>query len=326
MVTDEIEIVPRSRPFGAAVAVPGSKSITNRSLILAAMAAGRSKIERALLSDDTHQMAAALRALGFEIELDATRAEITVAGHGGAVPAAGAELDAGGAGTAMRFLAGLVTLGRGRYRIDGNARMRQRPVGALLDALKALGASAISEHGDGCPPIVIDTTAQAFAGGAATIDASLSSQFVSALLMPAALWRDGLRLTVIGETARPFIAMTLRLMEAWGARSAVDSRPRSALDSRPRCGARTALDSSCPDSGARSAVKSIEAPPSGGMFVRLLQHFSRAIHSCAVYAGVLCLLPVSDTAHLAYYRPQGGIRENKLIREISDNQLDNRVA
>jgi 3-phosphoshikimate 1-carboxyvinyltransferase len=122
----------------------------------------------------------------------------------------------------MRFLAGFVTLGRGRYRIDGNPRMRQRPVGALLDTLKAPGASAISEHGDGCPPIVIDTTAQAFAGGAATIDASLSSQFVSALLMPAALWRDGLRLTVIGETARPFIAMTLRLMEAWGARSAVD--------------------------------------------------------------------------------------------------------
>jgi 3-phosphoshikimate 1-carboxyvinyltransferase len=100
--------------------------------------------------------------------------------------------------------------------------MRQRPVGALLDTLKALGVSAMSERGDGCPPIVIDTTAHAFAGGAATIDASLSSQFVSALLMPAALWRDGLRLTVIGETARPFIAMTLRLMQAWGARGAVE--------------------------------------------------------------------------------------------------------
>jgi 3-phosphoshikimate 1-carboxyvinyltransferase len=222
VATDEIDIVPRSKPFRAEVAVPGSKSITNRALILAAMAAGQSKIERALLSDDTHQMAAALRALGFEIELDAAREQITIAGHGGMIPASRAELDAGGAGTAMRFLTGLVTLGRGPYRIDGNARMRQRPVGALLDTLNALGVRARSEGDEGCPPIVIDTTAQAFAGGAATIDASLSSQFVSALLMPAALWPDGLRLTVIGETARPFIAMTLRLMETWGARSAVE--------------------------------------------------------------------------------------------------------
>jgi 3-phosphoshikimate 1-carboxyvinyltransferase len=119
----------------------------------------------------------------------------------------------------MRFLAGFVTLGRGRFRIDGSARMRERPIAALLNALRALGVDASSELGNDCPPIMIDTSSTPFAGGAATIDATLSSQFVSALLMPAPIWRDGLRLTVVGETARPFIHMTLRLMADWGASS-----------------------------------------------------------------------------------------------------------
>jgi 3-phosphoshikimate 1-carboxyvinyltransferase len=119
----------------------------------------------------------------------------------------------------MRFLAGFVTLGRGRYRIDGSPRMRQRPIAALLDALCALGVAASSELCDDRPPIMIDTSTATFAGGRVTIDANLSSQFVSALLMPAPLWRDGLQLTVAGETARPFIDMTLRLMADWGATS-----------------------------------------------------------------------------------------------------------
>jgi len=95
--------------------------------------------------------------------------------------------------------------------------MRKRPIGALLDAMRALSLEVASELGNGCPPIVIDTTAGAFAGGAVSIDASLSSQFVSALLMPAPLWRDGLMLTATGDAARPFIEMTLSVMELWGA-------------------------------------------------------------------------------------------------------------
>lgn len=219
MPADAIEIVPPSRPLRAALIPPGSKSITNRVLLLAAMADGRSRINGALLSDDTQRMAAALAALGFELVIDEAARQITVNGQSGTIRAAGASLDAGNAGTAMRFLAGFVTLGRGRFRIDGSPRMRQRPIAALLEALRALGIAASSELANDCPPIMIDTSGARFAGGAATIDATLSSQFVSALLMPAPLWRNGLRLTVAGKTARPFIDMTLRLMADWGALS-----------------------------------------------------------------------------------------------------------
>jgi 3-phosphoshikimate 1-carboxyvinyltransferase len=220
-VADEIEIIPILRPLAATVKVPGSKSITNRALLLAAMAEGRSTIDAALISDDTRRMVAALSALGFAVEADERARRITLAGGAGAIPSTGANLDAGGAGTAMRFLAGFLTLGRGRYRLDGNARMRERPIGPLIDAMRALGLEVTCEFGNGCAPVVIETRGTAFTGGTVTIDARLSSQFVSALLMPAPLWRNGLTLTASGETARPFIEMTLRLMEAWGAASTV---------------------------------------------------------------------------------------------------------
>ncbi len=223
MPADEIAITPPRRPLDATVSVPGSKSITNRALILAAMADGRSEIEGVLLSDDTRQMAAALQRLGFAVAIDERNHRIVVDGRGGTIAAANAELNIGGAGTAMRFLAPFLTLGRGKFRIDGNQRMRERPIGALIDTLNALGVDAASEQGNRCPPIVVDTSARTFAGGEAAIDASLSSQFVSALLMPAPLWRNGLKLTVRGDTARPFIEMTLRVMERWGARGSIDA-------------------------------------------------------------------------------------------------------
>lgn len=222
MNPDAIAIAPLDRPIDAEVRPPGSKSITNRALLLAAMAEGGSTIGGALISDDTRRMAEALGALGFAIDADEAARRITVAGRGGEISAKNADLYAGGAGTAMRFLAGFVTLGHGRYRIDGNARMRERPIGPLLDTLRALGVDAASERGDGRPPIAIDMHGERCAGGGAEIDASQSSQFVSALLMPAALWPRGLRLTTRGDAARPFIEMTLALMRQWGARSVSD--------------------------------------------------------------------------------------------------------
>ena len=212
----EIEIVALAHPLAASIRVPGSKSITNRALLLAAMADGRSTISGAGLNDDTRRMAAALSALGFELAVDEAASRIIVDGRGGAIPARGRELDAGGAGTAMRFLLGFLTLGRGSFRLDGNRRMRERPVGPLLDALAALGISVRAERDNGCPPVLIEIGQDGVRGGVARIDAAVSSQFVSALLMPAPLWPRGLKLTVTGEAARPFIAMTLRLMERWG--------------------------------------------------------------------------------------------------------------
>src|SRR5579875_2980732 len=132
---DQIEIKPLLRPLSATVQVPGSKSITNRVLLMAAMARGRSVIESALISDDTRYMIAALQSLGFAISLDEPRSRIAMEGCGGTIPAKSADLFVGGSGTAMRFLAGFLTLGKGRFRLDGNARMRPRPIGDLLAAL-----------------------------------------------------------------------------------------------------------------------------------------------------------------------------------------------
>lgn len=218
---DEIKIKPIVRPFSAVVEVPGSKSLTNRALLLAAMADSRSVIENALFSDDTTYMIDALKGLGLTIEADAEARRISVEGLGGRIPAPGGDLFVGGAGTAMRFLTGFVSLGHGRFRIDGNQRMRERPIGQLLDAMQRLGASVYSERGNRCPPVIVDAGRTTFRGGATSIDASISSQFVSAMLMPAPLWQEGLRLEVAGDAGQPFIDMTLKMMEGWGVRSSM---------------------------------------------------------------------------------------------------------
>jgi 3-phosphoshikimate 1-carboxyvinyltransferase len=218
-VPDEIEIVPLESAPSALITSPGSKSITNRILLFAAMALGRSVISGALISDDTRFMACSLGRLGFRVSVDETDHELAVEGAGGKIPAESADLFVGGAGTAMRFLAAFVTLGCGRFRLDGNERMRQRPVGPLLDALKNLGVHASSVRNDGCPPIIIEREGDSFQGGTALIDAAVSSQFASALIIPAPLWQKGLILKVLGETAWPFIDMTIRLMERRGVRA-----------------------------------------------------------------------------------------------------------
>src|SRR6202050_2462406 len=214
---DEIEITPVTEPLSAVIEVPGSKSITNRALLIAAMAEGRSVIENVLFSDDTDRMLEALKRLGFQIEIEHGERRVTVNGLGGQIPSSGTDLTVGGAGTAMRFLIPFLTLARGKFRIDGNQRMRDRPIGPLLDTMQRLGASVHSERDHRCPPVVAGCRT-AFRGGVTSIDARASSQFVSAMLMPAPLWPEGLRLQVTGEAARPFIEMTLRMMEAWGAK------------------------------------------------------------------------------------------------------------
>jgi 3-phosphoshikimate 1-carboxyvinyltransferase len=212
---DQIEIKPLLRTLDATVQVPGSKSITNRALLMAALAPGSSAIEAALVSDDTRYMIDALQHLGYSISLEEHASRIVMEGHGGALPAKSADLFVGGSGTAMRFLAGFLTLGKGRFRLDGNSRMRQRPIGDLIDALHKLGLNIHCENSNGCPPVVIQG-GERFEGGETVVDASLSSQFVSALLIPSPIWKKGLRLKFMGSAAMPFITMTIRLMERAG--------------------------------------------------------------------------------------------------------------
>jgi len=195
--------------------VPGSKSITNRALLIAALADGESTIAAALFSDDTHYMAQGWRQVGISVTEDAAGERFTVGGCGGVVPAPQADLYVGNAGTAMRFLVAALCVGHGQFRVDGSARMRERPIQDLLDALAQLGAQVRSAAGNGCPPVLID--ADGLAGGRARISADKSSQFLSAVLLAAPYARRRVEVEVVGGlVAPPYVDMTVGLMRAFG--------------------------------------------------------------------------------------------------------------
>ncbi|HEY7036814.1 MAG TPA: 3-phosphoshikimate 1-carboxyvinyltransferase [Thermomicrobiales bacterium] len=215
---------PRSLPPSAlrlpphvdAVArIPGSKSITNRALLAAALADGESELTGALHSDDTRYMAAALNALGVAVETDEAGERFGVRGGGGTFSAPAADLFVGNAGTAMRFLTAALPLGRGTYRIDGVPRMRKRPIAPLLQALNDLGADAVSEEGTGCPPVVV--RADGLRGGRTAMAGDQSSQFFSALLLAAPYAEQGVEVEVIGDlVSKPYMPMTAAVMRAFG--------------------------------------------------------------------------------------------------------------
>jgi 3-phosphoshikimate 1-carboxyvinyltransferase len=213
-MNDSIAIQP-SGPVRGTIRPPGSKSITNRALVCAALAEGESLLTGALDSEDTRVMIEGLGRLGIEVEQDPQAATIRVRGCRGLPPAHQAELLAANSGTTMRFLTALVTLGHGTFRIDGSPRMRERPIADLLEALKQLGAEAASERGNGCPPVVV--RAAGLRGGRATVAGSISSQFLSGLLMAAPAAQRPVELEVSGElVSKPYVEMTLAVMAAFG--------------------------------------------------------------------------------------------------------------
>ncbi len=211
-----LQIQPMSRPVDADVLLPGSKSYTNRALIIAAMAEGESLLRQALFSDDTDYMADALRTLGIAVEQDAPAATFRVQGANGRIPVANAELFCGNAGTAARFLTAFVALGNGTYVVDGVERMRQRPIQPLLESLQQLGVNAYARNNDGCPPVVVET--KGFTGGKAHMRGDISSQYFSALLMASPLSQSGVDLEVEGDlVSKPYLDMTASTMAAFGA-------------------------------------------------------------------------------------------------------------
>ena len=209
---DVLEIQPK-QPIDAVLNVPGSKSLTNRAFVIAALADGTSTLEGGLIAEDAEVMIRALRSLGFTVEMDGTT--FTVHGRGGEIPNASAELDLKLSGTSIRFLTALVTLGKGHYLLDGNARMRQRPIQDLLNALAPLGVKVGTQFETGCPPVVVE--AAGLAGGETRIAGQSSSQYLSALLMAAPGAANPVTIGLEGElTSKPFIDMTLDLMKAFG--------------------------------------------------------------------------------------------------------------
>lgn len=209
-----LAITPPNRPLSGRVSPPGSKSITNRALLLAALAEGTSRLTGALKSKDTVLMARALREMGVTVEEpDATTFLVTSTGR---LTAPEGPLFLGNAGTATRFLTAAVATVEGTVIVDGDEDMRVRPIKPLVDALNALGIDARSPTG--CPPVTIVGTGR-FGKGRVEIDASLSSQYVSALLMAAPFGDGPIEIALAGKDigARGYVDLTLAAMRAFGA-------------------------------------------------------------------------------------------------------------
>jgi 3-phosphoshikimate 1-carboxyvinyltransferase len=215
-----MRITPIGHPLHATVRVPGSKSLTNRALLISALANGTTKITNALFSDDSNYFARALQTLGFEVQLDEPKHEMTVTGLGGKIPAAKAELFIGNAGTAARFLTALLTLGHGEYILDGDSRMRERPIGELVEALERLGCDIqplqkVESGKQICPPVKI--SASGLKGGKTRIAGDISSQFLSALLMVAPYAQNEIEINVSNElNSKPYVDMTISVMKNFG--------------------------------------------------------------------------------------------------------------
>ncbi len=271
MMTAKHEIVPLTKPPAATVRVPGSKSITNRALVLAALYTRDDycTLRGVLRSEDTVVMVAALRRLGFHVSTDWDAAVPTVSlgceECRDNFPASEADLFAANSGTTLRFLTAMVGLGRGRFRLDGVARMRERPIEDLLVALRQLGVRAASEAGNGCPPVVIE--AEGLSGGLVRIKGDVSSQFLSGLLMAAPRARGDVIVEVDGPlVSLPYVAMTVEMMRQWGLEIEMTSQARFRVPAPQRQGCLFSYDIE-PDASAASYFWGAAAVTAGAVRV-----------------------------------------------------------
>jgi len=212
---DFLDLAHASRAAGK-VRIPGSKSISNRTLLLAALAEGRTQVRGLLDSDDTRVMLDALRSLGVEVAAGAAPGDWQVDGVRGEFPVKEAALFLGNAGTAFRPLAAALALGDGHYRLEGVARMHERPIGDLVDALRLAGAQIDYRGNEGYPPLAIAPRREG-GGEVVRVRGAVSSQFLTALLIALGATGGGVRVEVVGELiSKPYVAMTLALMERFG--------------------------------------------------------------------------------------------------------------
>ncbi|EAO2082101.1 3-phosphoshikimate 1-carboxyvinyltransferase [Salmonella enterica] len=211
---ESLTLQPIARVDGA-INLPGSKSVSNRALLLAALACGKTVLTNLLDSDDVRHMLNALSALGINYTLSADRTRCDITGNGGPLRAPGAlELFLGNAGTAMRPLAAALCLGQNEIVLTGEPRMKERPIGHLVDALRQGGANIDYLEQENYPPLRLRG---GFTGGDIEVDGSVSSQFLTALLMTAPLAPEDTIIRVKGElVSKPYIDITLNLMKTFG--------------------------------------------------------------------------------------------------------------
>jgi 3-phosphoshikimate 1-carboxyvinyltransferase len=212
-MTDTLVLEPLRRPPDASVSLPGSKSITIRALLAAALADGSSTITNLLSSDDTDAMVGALRSLGFEVIVRGDVA--TVRGAGGEIPAREARVDLARSATSARLLLAAVALGAGRYVVDGHAQLQARPMGPGIEALRGLGVTVEDLGGAGCLPVRV--SGGPMVGGGVALAGDVSSQFVSGLLMAGAATAHGVQIELTTAlVSEPYVEMTRAVMRAFG--------------------------------------------------------------------------------------------------------------
>ena len=267
-------IEPLGRPLDAEVRLPGSKSITNRALVCAALAEGRSELRGALQADDTEAMVGCLTALGAAITDD-----WVVTGTGGRLRPGPVTVDARMSGTTARFVAPLLALGTGRYRLVGHPQLMARPMGPTFDALRALGARV---DGDSLP---VEIAAGGVAGGTVALPGDVSSQFLSGLLLAAPLMRDGLTVELTTElVSRPYVELTTAVMSAFGVDvdgfTVAPQRYRATtFDVEPDASAASYFAAAAAICGGRVRILGLDAASAQGdlVFVDLLERMGAAV-------------------------------------------------
>jgi len=212
---DIIKIQPAAGPIRSTIRPPGSKSITNRALPLAALASGRSVLTGVLNSDDTQFMIESLTRLGVQVETDWDHDRVVVEGCAGQFPNSTADLFIGNSGTTIRFLTAILGFHGGTFRLEGIDRMHERPIGALVDALVQLDANVIAESAGGCPPVSIK--ADRANSGTIRVRGNVSSQYLSGLLMAAPLAQGDVVIEIDGPLiSKPYVTMTIEVMKSFG--------------------------------------------------------------------------------------------------------------
>jgi 3-phosphoshikimate 1-carboxyvinyltransferase len=213
-LTDNLTL-SQIKKISGEVILPGSKSLSNRILLLSMLAEGQTEIQNLLDSDDIRRMVEALETLGIEFEENRAENYISVCGTAGIIPVSEATLMLGNAGTAIRPLTAAMTLGHGRFVLDGVARMRERPIIDLVDGLTQLGANLRCLNGTDCPPV--EVIADGLPGGKTRLSGAISSQYLTAILLVAPYAKSEVEIEITDKLVSvPYVEMTLRLMERFG--------------------------------------------------------------------------------------------------------------